>query len=376
MLLNLLSGLVQGYDNEVKNQEQRFLGNELKKSQIKAFKMKLDREEQEKQAMTGLLAQFAPLLSTQTDDLGVGVEQPAPKPRTLQQRFAEPQTQALALQAGYKLGDIRQLQQPSLEESLPAIIAKMQTANASGGGGMEFTGLKIGPNGQHMADFSKPKFKSEVPGPGNTLIQYDEYGRQMGTRPAALKETETPAYIAAKKSAEESVSAVFDKEKARPKAQLALTNAKQRTDRVSKTIDEAIPMVDAFTAGPIGAATKLAPGTSSRDLEALLSTIKANIGFDELNAMRQSSPTGGALGQVSERELGFLQSVLSNLEQSQSPKQLRKNLIEAKSEIQNSWKRINEAYELDFGKSKEKPSLKGPGKSSQGKTIDFNSLPK
>ena len=39
--------------------------------------------------------------------------------------------------------------------------------------------------------------------------------------------------------------------------------------------------------------------------------------------MRDASPTGGALGQVSERELGYLQSVLGSLEQSQTADELR-----------------------------------------------------
>ena len=42
--------------------------------------------------------------------------------------------------------------------------------------------------------------------------------------------------------------------------------------------------------------------------------------------MRDASPTGGALGQVSERELGFLQSVFGSLDQSQSAEELAYNI--------------------------------------------------
>ena len=42
--------------------------------------------------------------------------------------------------------------------------------------------------------------------------------------------------------------------------------------------------------------------------------------------MRDASPTGGALGQVSERELGFLQSVFGSLDQSQTAEELQYNL--------------------------------------------------
>jgi hypothetical protein len=42
--------------------------------------------------------------------------------------------------------------------------------------------------------------------------------------------------------------------------------------------------------------------------------------------MRDASPTGGALGQVSERELSFLQSVFGSLDQTQSAEELTYNI--------------------------------------------------
>ena len=68
------------------------------------------------------------------------------------------------------------------------------------------------------------------------------------------------------------------------------------------------------------------PGSNRIDAEQLKTTIEANIGFDRLQQMREASPTGGALGQVSERELTTLQSVLGSLSLSQSEEQLMKNL--------------------------------------------------
>lgn len=160
------------------------------------------------------------------------------------------------------------------------------------------------------------------------------------------------------KKAEESAKLEVEKEKARPKAKLAMENARQRSTRVMEAIDRALPRVNSWTAGLAGAALDSLAGSPARDLRADIDTIRANIGFDELNAMRQSSPTGGALGQVSERELAFLQSVLTNLEQSQSPGQLRRNLGLAKKEIKDSWDRVQRAYEADYGEDVPKV---GPG---------------
>lgn len=68
------------------------------------------------------------------------------------------------------------------------------------------------------------------------------------------------------------------------------------------------------------------PGTPQHDLAQKLSTIEANIGFDKLQAMREASPTGGALGAVSGREMDLLQAVFGSLKQSQSKGQLVGNL--------------------------------------------------
>ena len=115
-----------------------------------------------------------------------------------------------------------------------------------------------------------------------------------------------------------------------------------------ETISRAKPLVTEGTAG-IGSFRALIPGTRAKDLQSLVETIRANIGFDQLQAMRDASPTGGALGQVSEREISFLQSVLANLELSQSPEQLSANLDIVEREIQGSLQRIAEAYQQDFG---------------------------
>lgn len=95
---------------------------------------------------------------------------------------------------------------------------------------------------------------------------------------------------------------------------------------VNDAINRGLPMVDNWTAGLGGQLLSNLAGTDAADLSKLLESVKANAGFDKLQSMREASPTGGALGQVSNTELGFLQSVFGNLEQSQSPTQLKYNL--------------------------------------------------
>ena len=118
---------------------------------------------------------------------------------------------------------------------------------------------------------------------------------------------------------------------------------------VTNNIDKLIPQLDediaswwpSNVAGLGGKILSNIPGTEARDFEARLETIKANIGFDKLQAMRDASPTGGALGQVSEMELRQLNASMGNLEQSQSPKQLRENLIAVREQYVRTLAAIN-----------------------------------
>ena len=116
---------------------------------------------------------------------------------------------------------------------------------------------------------------------------------------------------------------------------------------VTGLIDEVVPIIDddanglfnrifgvgGNTTGMFGKLLSNVGGTDANNLRAQLDTIRSNVGFDKLQAMREASPTGGALGNVSEKENMYLQSVLGNVEQSQSPEQLKRNLL-----------RLREAY--------------------------------
>jgi hypothetical protein len=67
-------------------------------------------------------------------------------------------------------------------------------------------------------------------------------------------------------------------------------------------------------------------GGEARQLKQAVKSLQANLGFDTLNQMRQASKTGGALGQVSERELDLLVNAVESLDLEGDPKVLRENL--------------------------------------------------
>jgi hypothetical protein len=101
------------------------------------------------------------------------------------------------------------------------------------------------------------------------------------------------------------------------------------SDVVTQDIDRALGIIGSQgwnATGIGGQITAGIAGTPGHDLNQLLTTIGGNLAFDKLQAMRQSSPTGGALGSVTERELAMLQSTLGAIAQSQSQQQLTDNL--------------------------------------------------
>lgn len=100
-------------------------------------------------------------------------------------------------------------------------------------------------------------------------------------------------------------------------------------DDAEKTIRTAVLPTTGFFAERLSGVG----GTAARNLREDLNTIRSNIGFDQLNQMRQASPTGGALGNVSNQEIAYLQAVMGSVDQSQSEAQLRRNL-----------RRLREAY--------------------------------
>ncbi len=102
---------------------------------------------------------------------------------------------------------------------------------------------------------------------------------------------------------------------------------------IAKQIIESNP---GTTTGVVGGVMSNIDQTTAGALKNRLQTIKANIGFDKLQAMREASPTGGALGQVSEFENRLLQSVFGSLEQSQKSTDILYNL----QRLQSMYERI------------------------------------
>lgn len=137
-----------------------------------------------------------------------------------------------------------------------------------------------------------------------------------------------------------------------PKEAARAKGAVQKADTVIRKVDEALGLVGPTTTGLIGdlRSTMLGriTGSGAFDLEKTIDTIKANLGFSELQAMREASPTGGALGQVAVQELNMLQSTIASLDKGQDDEIVRRNLEQVKQHFQN-WKAAVEQAQAEGG---------------------------
>lgn len=90
------------------------------------------------------------------------------------------------------------------------------------------------------------------------------------------------------------------------------------------------------------------PGFPGADAQAKLETLKSKVGFAALQAMRDASKTGGALGQVSDFENKNLQNSMVELQNAQSEKQIKVALRKLVLQVNGVKDRLQQAYETDY----------------------------
>jgi hypothetical protein len=106
-------------------------------------------------------------------------------------------------------------------------------------------------------------------------------------------------------------------------------------------IDEAKQLLGPNTTGFLGTALSRVWGTEAVDLTAILDTVRANVAFDRLQQMRRASVTGGALGNVSNREIQLLYSSAAPLGKVDDQ---GRAVIPSKAIMERSLNRIDAAY--------------------------------
>jgi hypothetical protein len=132
-----------------------------------------------------------------------------------------------------------------------------------------------------------------------------------------------------------------DKAEKKEEAKQAAVN---HASKVINDVQTAAGLVTGMTTGLVGKGRSFVPGNTAYDLQQQLLTLKANLGFDRLQQMRDASPTGGALGQVAVQELEALQATVGSLEVGQSKAELQKNLNKIENHYSN-WIRTTQGQQ-------------------------------
>ena len=184
------------------------------------------------------------------------------------------------------------------------VLSKMGRAFADGGLLQEGMSLQ-----QAAADIRSSQPETFYTASGETLMA-DPSGRYTGLDPKATYQVSTKS----KKAAPLIEGKNAPKDKRTGEISGAVVAVRKNIADVRALIKEEKEEALTFaTTGKAGEFVRALPrwmkaGTKANQFGKSLDTIKANVGFGELQKMRDNSPTGGALGQVSQMELDLLNS--------------------------------------------------------------------
>lgn len=178
------------------------------------------------------------------------------------------------------------------------------------------------------------------------------------------------SYEQAKEAQGEAVAA----QQSQDSAKFAARDMLRQHQNVMNKAQRAGKNIGFTTTGAVGALLGLAPGTKAYDQKATVETLQADAAFESLRKMREASKTGGALGQVSERELALLESAVGNLKTGQSGQQFKQNLNEYINMRNDAMLNVYDAFTADYGEANaneafgigSRDDLMGEGASQRG----------
>ena len=141
----------------------------------------------------------------------------------------------------------------------------------------------------------------------------------------------------------------------KPVATVAFNDAASNLDRLTDLAGQVAKHPGLSNAtGLIGAFPNV-PGSAASDATASLDSLKSQVAFSVLQAMRNASKTGGALGQVSDREEEMLANNLAALQRAQSTGAIREQLIKIAAWAPGAKARLKNAYDMTYNNTPAMP---------------------
>jgi hypothetical protein len=227
------------------------------------------------------------------------------------------------------------------EKAPPSMVAEYQFAKTLDGGGFKGTyqefvtarALAGRPPGQPRAE--QPPVAVVDPNT-NKVIFVD--------RATAIANKMTPASAIEGLSPKE----IQTREAKYPQAKTAVASFETNAEKLAKDLEilansKGLEGITGLIGGRTPAITK-----EARAAEALYNSIVARGGFNELQNIRASSPTGGALGNVSNAEGQNLRDAFAPLKLTQNASDLKGQLLKAAQETRASVGRIKETFDMTY----------------------------
>jgi hypothetical protein len=156
-----------------------------------------------------------------------------------------------------------------------------------------------------------------------------------------------------------------------PVATQAVNTFEAKTNQLEKDLltlknHPGLDSITGIVAGRAPAITK-----EGREAQALYDKIVARGGFKELQDMRAASPTGGALGNISNQEGTQLRQSFAAIDRRQDASSVQNAISDAIADLQGSKSRIREAYDMtyDYKGATTPPTPPAPPPSAGGNTV-------
>lgn len=227
------------------------------------------------------------------------------------------------------------------EDKAPSMVAEYQFAKTPDGGSFKGTyqefvtarALASRPPGQPRPE--QPPVPVVDPNTGKVVYVSREEAIAKRLTPASAMESLSPKEIQAR-------------EAKYPQAKTAVATFENNAEKLAKDLEtlaesKGLEGITGLIGGRTPAITK-----EARAAEALYNSIVARGGFNELQNIRNSSPTGGALGNVSNVEGQNLRDAYAPLKLTQNASDLKAALLKAAQETRASAGRIKETFDMTY----------------------------
>lgn len=233
--------------------------------------------------------------------------------------------------------------QPGAPSAPPAIVAPPRVP---GGGNPN---LVVDPAVQAQRDAEAARIRSAEgqPGGGGLIpIRNVIPGARVSDPAAAAAPSTGPRPIIEQVTPKERQ----DMLKAKPQEEAGATTFLQKMDNIKNTaaelrehrgVDSITGKTDQYSFMDLRPQTRAARGLQNK--------LVAQVGIQALQEMRNASKTGGAVGNVTEKEWPILQQSIAALDGAQSPSDYKIALQNLENQIQTSMDRVHKAYEQTYG---------------------------